>query len=107
MTYEKFLNITLNLQKHMDQSRQLYKYGIDLIEITDPLLMIIDKLIEEVYGENGAEWFGWFCWESDFGRNVPKREDDTTGVRAWDENGNPICFSHESTWKYLEENHKK
>ena len=93
MTYETFLKITLGLQKQDRVIGDLYKYNVDLIDFADPYHVIITALIKEIYGEEGVDWFSWFCYENDFGQH---------GLEAWDENKNPICYSHESLWKYLE-----
>ena len=93
MTYERFLKITLSLQKQDRIMDELYKNNVDLIEFVDPYHTIISQLIEEIYGKEGLDWFSWFCYENEFG---------TKGVQAWDENKNPICYSHESLWVYLE-----
>jgi hypothetical protein len=45
------------------------------MDLVDPYYMIIDRLMKEVYGEEGADWFNWFCFENDFG---------TKGLEAWD-----------------------
>ena len=98
MTYERFLKIVLQLQKQDRIISDLYKMNVDLIEFMDPYHAIINELILEVYGKEGADWFSWFCWENDFGQR---------GLEAWDENKNPICHSFESLWEYLEENKPK
>lgn len=92
MTYENFLKVTLSLQKEGRVISDLYKLNIDLIEFVDPYHKIICTLIEEIYGTNGLDWFNWFCWENDFGQK---------GLEAFD-NGNRICYSHESLWDFLE-----
>lgn len=122
MTYERFLKITLGLQVESERSNKLYGLGVDLIDYVDPYHKIINELMREVYGEEGYEWWSWFCWESDFGRKdwsaVPKYRKDKNGELnleydhgpqwgARDEDGNPICYSFESTWEYLEENYAK
>lgn len=122
MTYERFLKITLGLQAESDRSDKLYKLGVDLIDYVDPYHKIINELMREVYGEEGYEWWSWFCWESDFGRKdwsaVPKYRKDKNGELnleydhqpqwgARDKDGNPICYSFESTWEYLEKNYAK
>jgi hypothetical protein len=94
MTYENFLKVILQLQKQDRIIDNLYKNNVDLIEFVDPYHVIISTLIEEIYGEEGIDWFSWFCYENDFG---------TKGLEAWDENKNPICYSHETLWQYLEE----
>jgi len=93
MTYEKFLQITLSLQKRDRVLQNLYDNGVDLINFIDPYTDIIHQLMEEIYGKEGAEWFSWFCWENEFGNG---------GLEAWDEEKNPICYSHESLWEFLE-----
>jgi len=98
MTYETFLKITLTLQKADREVHELYKRKVDLLEFVEPYQDIIMLLIREVYGEEGADWYSWFCYENDFGHK---------GVGAWDENKNPICYSFESTWEYLEKNYNK
>jgi hypothetical protein len=122
MEYSKFSQIVLRLKKNSEVKRKVYKLGIDLIEFDEDLHKIINLLISEVYGEQGLEWFQWFCWESDFGEKdwskhpsysivdgVMVKTHDSGEVRhgANDENGNPICHSIQSTWEYLEENHSK
>jgi len=97
MTYENFLKLTLGLQKQDRIIDELYKHKVDLIEFADPYHQIISTLIREIYGEQGLDWFSWFCYENDYGQG---------GLEAWDEDKNPICYSHESLWQFLEENHR-
>lgn len=119
MKYEDFLFVGLQLQKQDKVIDKLNEFNVDLIHLIDPYHMIIDKLIKEVYGEDGADWFSWFCYEADFGTKdwskVPtytENEDGTftkiyeAGEARWgatDEEDNPICYSWESLWEYLEE----
>ena len=93
MTYETFLQITLQLQKQDRVLQNLYKHNVDLIEFVDPYHSIITLLIKEVYGDEGEDWFSWFCHENDYGQK---------GLEAWDADNKPICYSHESLWEYLE-----
>lgn len=97
MTYENFLMVALQLQKQHRVLQELNKNHVDLVNFVDPYHSIISILIEEVYGEQGLGWFEWFCYENDFGQK---------GLEAWDKDKNPICYSFESLWKYLETNHK-
>lgn len=122
MTYERFLKITLGLQVESDRNNNLYKLGVDLINFIDPYHKMINELMCEVYGEDGYDWWSWFCWEADFGRKdwstVSRYTKDETGdlnleyesQRIWgarDADGNPICYSYKSTWEYLETNYRK
>lgn len=93
MTYEKFLKITLSIQKQDEVISDLYKQKVDLIDFVDPYHVIILELIQEIYGEEGYDWWSWFCYENDFGQK---------GLEAFDENENPICYSFESLWEFLE-----
>jgi hypothetical protein len=98
MTYERFLKITLSTQKQYRAISALYKHNIDLINFVDPYYGIITELIKEIYGEEGYDWWSWFCNDNDFGQK---------GLEAFDENKNPICYGFESLWEFLENNIKK
>ena len=98
MTLEKFTEIINILREESDRLTDLYKMKVDLIDFVDPYHSVITSLIKEIYGEEGYDWFSWFCYERDFG---------TKEVGAWDENKNPICYDVESLWNYLEEIKKK
>jgi hypothetical protein len=118
MKYEDFLFVGTQLQKQSTALDELYKNKVDLLDLVDPYHAIIDKLIREVYGEDGADWFSWFCYESDFGTKDWSLQDsykyDKDGILvkaheagearhgAVDEDGNPICYDWESLWEYLE-----
>jgi hypothetical protein len=93
MKYEDFLFVGLQLQKQDKVINKLNELNMDVMDLVDPYYMIVDKLMREVYGEEGADWFNWFCFENDFG---------TKGLEAWDENKNPICYNWESLWECLE-----
>ena len=124
MTYERFLKITTTLKMQDELVSELYEKKVDLLEFMDPYHQVITELIKEVYGEEGYDWWAWFCYESDYGTKYwgdkpvyKKNEDgelelitDYPKEHNWgasDENGNPICHSFLSTWEYLEANHKK
>ena len=93
MTYETFLKVTLELQKQERIVDNLYNNKIDLNEFIDPYHGLITLLIKEIYGEEGVDWWSWFCYENDYGQGT---------LEAWDENKNRICYSLESLWQYLE-----
>ena len=94
MTYETFLKLTLELQKQERIVDNLYENKIDLLEFIDPYHGLINLLIKEIYGEEGVDWWSWFCYENDYGQK---------GLEAWDKNKNRICYSLESLWEFLEE----
>ena len=93
MTYERFLKVTLSIKKQDEVISDLYKQKVDLIDFVDPYHVIILELIQEIYGEEGYDWWSWFCYENDFGQK---------GLEAFDENKNPICYNFESLWEFLE-----
>lgn len=92
MTYEKFLEVILHLQKADLILSKLNEYKVNLNEFVDPYYHIIGTLLEESYGIEGNDWFSWYCYENNFG---------TKGLEAYD-GDDLICFDHESLWKYLE-----
>lgn len=123
MTYEAFLKVVLNLQRQDLVLSKAHKLKINIIDFVDPYHDIIMTLVTEIYGEGGYEWFSWFCYDSEYGQRDWSKQDsyrtDEEGkmvlahkvgeVRfgATDEKGNPICYSIESLWEYLEANHLK
>ena len=123
MKYKDFSNIVLTFKKTSEKTIKASSIGIDIFDFNDDLYSAIQILIEEIYGKDGAEWFYWFCHESDFGKrdwskgDTYKKEEDGTIRKmedkekskygAHDEKGNPICYSIKSTWEYLEKNHRK
>jgi hypothetical protein len=121
MTYERFLKITTTLKMQDELARDINLKGLDLVNFLDPYHKVITELIKEVYGEEGYEWWSWFCHESEYGTKVWKGPvyrkneedkfefvtDETPRWGAHDEDENPICYSFLSTWEYLEKHHNK
>lgn len=123
MEYERFLKITLGVKRESERMDKIYKLGVELYDLVDPYHAMINELIKEVYGDDGFEWWSWFCWESEFGQKdwstTPTYKEKADGTiemmhdkgevhhGAQDADGNPICYSFESTWEYLEKNHKR
>ena len=77
MKYERFLKIITEIEKQDKLVSALYDLKVDLIDWTDPYSSIIGELIKEIYGEEGYDWFSWFCYERDFGNEE---------IGAWNEN---------------------
>jgi len=124
MTYEHFLQVILSYKKISDTISSLYDIGFDLMEgkfaLTTPVEKTLEAAIKSHYGQEGWEWVEWFINESDYGQKdwsqtpTYERNEDGTGrlvessiYGARDENGNPICYSFESLWEYLEKEHKQ
>ena len=121
MEYKEFSEIIKRLKEYDSSVQKAHKVGIDVYDFADGLHQIINILIKEVYGEEGADWFSWFCYESEYGKKewgkhdcykmvdgvmTKIREAGEKAYGAEDENGKPICYSVKSTWEYLEENYK-
>ncbi len=124
MQYSHFLQILLSYKKFIEDISKLYDMGFNLMdgkyELTKPIELMLQSSIESHYGTAGWEWVSWFIYESDFGEKdfskfptLVKQEDGkyksvekTSKFGAQDENGNPICYSFESLWGYLEKEHK-
>ena len=95
MKYETFAHIAIQLQKQEQVINNLYKNNVDLLEFVDPYHYVISTLIKEVYGEEGLDWWSWFCYENDFGLGE---------LEVWDADKNPICHDLKSLWEFLEAN---
>jgi hypothetical protein len=105
MEFEKFDKIVTSLKKHDENVTAAYQLNIDLIDFCDPLQVIVSELIKEIYGEEGYDWFSWFCYENDYGEKDWATEEHKDDYGAHDENGDPICHTIKSTWEYLETNY--
>jgi hypothetical protein len=102
MEYGDFLKVILGLQQESRVVSDLYDRKVDLIEFADKYHTIISTLLKSIYGEKGLDWFQWFCYENDFGQKSCTDKDGEPAHCATDENGEPICYSFESLWEFLE-----
>lgn len=121
MKYENFLKVIMTQRKLEQQVHKAYKLKIDLMDFVDEYNVINKILLTEIYGEQGYDWYSWFCWESDYGEKdwskLPRLDKQNDGSfatvehtdvvnGATDENGNPICYSFQSLWEYLESTYR-
>jgi hypothetical protein len=95
MKLEVFERIMLTLYEQQEKSHALYKVGIDLMNYEEGWSDIISMLIRVYYGEQGADWIDWYIYE----RPGLANEEN----KAWDSDGNPICYDIPSLWKCVEE----
>ena len=102
MEYGDFLKVILGLQQESRVVSDLYDRKVDLIEFVDSYHSIISALLKSIYGEKGLDWFQWFCYENDVGQKSCTDKDGEPTSCATDENGEPICYSFESLWEFLE-----
>jgi len=123
MEYEDFLGILMPYKKLLDDFSELYSMGFDFLEgkykLEENVSRILDATLNSHFTEQGVEWIHWFIYENDWGEKdwggIPRwdketekliEKDPTEAYGAKDENGNPICYSFESTWE-LVKNHLK
>ncbi len=119
MEYKEFLTIVMTNKKLGEDLAELHDIGFDFFEgkyqIVGHIERMVDTVIGSHYDKDGVEWVNWFMYENDYGQrdwssrptvneNGELESEPVFGAR--DSEGNPICYSYESLWKYLEENHK-
>ena len=122
MQYSTLLSLSMGFKKISEDCSDLYDIGVNIIDGKYSITSTAEKILEEVftneYGEEGWEWVSWFIFESDYGQkdwsisplylrnNDGKLErmeaDGEIRYGAHDEHGNPICYSYETLWEYLE-----
>ena len=117
MKYENFLKVVMTQRKMEEQISKAYELKINLIDFVEDYQLITKTLLTEIYGEQGYDWYTWFCYENEYGErdwstsptlirqddeNYATLEQDEIVHGATDENGNPICYSFLSLWEYLE-----
>lgn len=126
MKYKEFLELLSAYRKFQEDTSELYDLGFDFMEgkfkLSEYIEEIIQTSIKSHYGEQGWDWVSWFIYESDWGEKdwgkyptYKMNEDGTSTIYedgelrfgAQDENGNPICYSLESLYEYLEKECKK
>lgn len=97
MTLEKFKEFIQLLKEADEQVSAAYKVKVDLIDFVDVYHGVITLLLNEIYGEEGSDWFSWWVYENNFG---------TGGLEAYDENDKVILKTIEELWEFLEEKRK-
>lgn len=123
MTYNEFLKTLMTYKKAMEDLLELEKIGINFFDNDRySLALHYDTLmtvaLETHYTDKGIDWINWFIYEADYGMkdfsSVPsyeKNEDgefvmvNDEGEGRWgarDENGEPICYSYESLYDYVQ-----
>ena len=121
MTYENFLKVIMTQRKMEQKIQKAYNIKIDLIDFVDEYSVMTQTLLTEIYTKEGYDWYSWFCWENDYGEKdwsktslrqnadgsfTKKEPTEEIEFGAIDENGNPICYSFQSLWEYLESNYR-
>jgi hypothetical protein len=126
MEYKEFLRVILSYRKLQRNLEELRGIGFNLIDGTFNLAETIDEMLEGAlrasYTDEGVDWIMWFIYENEYGEkdwsihpSYKRTEDgeielthEAGEVRhgATDENGEPICYSFESTWEFVKQYRK-
>ena len=126
MEYKIFLEAITEYRKGLNMISDLYSIGFDFMEGKYKFSEIFDSqfncFLKSHYDEQGVDWVNWFIFENDFGekdwsvyktlnrskedifKSISGEEKEKFGAR--DSEGNPIFYSIESSWEYLEKNHR-
>jgi hypothetical protein len=123
MEYEDFIGILMPYKKLTEEFRELYSMGFDFMEgkfrLTEDVSRMLDATLHSHFDEGGVEWIHWFMYENDWGdkdwsnlkvinsQGEITDRDPMQSYGANDSEGNPICFSFESTWEVVKEHLKK
>jgi len=123
MTYSEFLKVILTYKKLSEELFDLYKIGFDFYEgkykLVNHVESIVTAVFESYYTKEGVDWIEWFMYEADYGTKdfskyplysenkggefVKVKEEGEVRWGAEDENGNPICYSYESLYEYIQQ----
>lgn len=102
MTYTHFLTYLLAYKKFYEDISELHSLGFDFLEgkfkLTHPIDIMVSTIYKSHYGDEGWEWVEWFIYEKNYGLNPE--------IKAWDKDGNEVCYSYESLYEYLQSNHQ-
>jgi hypothetical protein len=98
MTKQQFEEVILKLQLTQLRSQELYKLGVDLMEIEEPYHKVIDILFNSCFNEEQMGWIDWYLYErpSLTGKGKPNK--------AWKKVGRKkveICHTIDSLWEEI------
>ena len=117
MEYKNFLEILLTYQKFQRQASELSDIGFDFFEGKYDLCHTVETMFQSalnaIFTEEGVDWIEWFIYENEWGTkdwSEYKSFEDSGQLAnpknmygAFDENGEPICYSLESLWDYVKQ----
>lgn len=99
MEYKQFLDLLMHHRRYSRTISDAYNVGIDLVEGKFSTTENIDNMLKIAiishYGKEGWKWVQWFIYDNEYGQK---------GLEATSD-GEPICFSHESLYVYLEKHY--
>jgi hypothetical protein len=95
MKLEVFEKIVTLIKEQSERSFKLAEMGVDLINYEDSYAAAITLLLRVYYGKEGEDWISWYIYE----------REGLSGeiLKAWDKDGNEICYDIPSLWKCVEE----
>ena len=94
MNLKTFTTLIEGIQAQSNKTHELYKHGVDLLSFNDDYYRdVVNPLMLEAFGKDGADWIDWYIYEKD------GKED----MKAWDREGNEICYDVESLYKVITE----
>ena len=94
MKQEVFTEIIKRIREQSDKQNALYKLDVDLINYSDNYTSVIDILLKDYYGEDGADWIDWYLYE---------RDENGALDQAHTNDGKPICYDIKSLWEEVEQ----
>jgi hypothetical protein len=98
MNKDTFEKIILNLQLAQKRSRELYKLGLDLMQIEETYEVVIDELFRAAFNTDQLEWINWFLYERDGLRGDIDKAYKTVGKKKVE-----ICHHIDSLWETIQE----
>ena len=120
MKYEEFLGVLMSYKSLSEDFSELYGMGFDFFEgkyrLETKVEGMLNATLSSHYTDEGIDWITWFIYENNWGTkdwySIPTFDKETGKIiekdpvksyGAHDENGNPICFSFESTYEYVKQ----
>ena len=94
MNKETFEKIILNLQLSLKRSRELYKLGIDMMQVEEPYETVIDMLMSANFNDNQVEWINWYLYDRE-----GMRGDILQAYKTVDGEQVEICYDIDSLWE--------
>lgn len=124
MKYKNFKKLILAYKNLWDSLSELADMGFDLYgegkyNLMNDIETMLYCQLRDSYTEEGVDWVSWFMFENEFGKkdwgkflSYKRTEDGESELiyeegeirpGATDENGNSICYSIKSTWKFIKQ----
>jgi hypothetical protein len=94
MNKDTFEKIILNLQLAQKRSREIYKLGLDLMQIEETYEVVIDELFRAAFNEEQLGWIDWFLYEREGMTGNTNKAYKTVGKKKVQ-----ICHTIDSLWK--------